>query len=105
MWWADVVVSKGTMVEGRVNATNLRASWSLSMRMRFMPWMRQNRAVAWPMPEAAPVMRAVAPGRKTGWRVEDMVFCSGPVFFLFCLGDGGFGCCWCEDGRRERKRG
>ena len=32
-----------------------------------MPWVRQSFATARPMPEAAPVMRAVLPALKTGW--------------------------------------
>lgn len=87
MWWVVVVVVDE--VEGRVDAAVSRASLLLSTRTRFMPWVRQNWAVARPMPDAAPVMRAVAPGRKTGWRAGDIMLC---VLFLIYMGDSGVVC-------------
>ena len=38
----------------------------LSTSATFMPWRRQSFATARPMPDAAPVMRAVLPALKTG---------------------------------------
>ncbi len=32
-----------------------------------MPWLRHSFAMARPMPDAAPVMRAILPALKTGW--------------------------------------